>query len=359
MRRPYVWRAFFLWFFPLVVSLGACHKKVADPAVATGRQLYARMCAVCHGDAGEGYRADQAPRLAQPELLASASDDFLREAIGSGRAGSTMSAWGRARGGPLGPEQVDAVIRFMRTWQQGLDVKLDESPLRGDASSGGLVFRARCGGCHGPRGGGASGPRIGNADFLRSASDGYLRYALTRGRANTKMPAYATLLAPAEIDGVVAALRGFAATLPPPAPPPPPPPPPSPLALGPVPLHPKGPEPRGFTVHPGTTGVDLVKAELDRGAKMGILDARAPSDYINEHITGAVSVPFYDPTPYLDKLPKNAWLVCYCACPHAESGQLAQKLLAAGFKKVTVLNEGLLVWRSKQYPTSKGERPGP
>jgi cytochrome c oxidase cbb3-type subunit 3/ubiquinol-cytochrome c reductase cytochrome c subunit len=191
---------------------------------------------------------------------------------------------------------------------------------------------------------------------LRSASDGFLRYAITRGRPNTKMPPYEATLAPAEIDSVVATLRGFLATLPPPVAAPSP---VTPLPLGPVPLHPHGPEPKGFTPTPGTTNVDVVKAELDRGAKMAILDARAPPDYINEHITGAVSVPFYDPTPYLDKLPRNAWLVCYCACPHAESGQLAQKLLAAGFKKVTVLNEGLLVWRSKQYPTSKGERAGP
>ena len=72
---------------------------------------------------------------------------------------------------------------------------------------------------------------------------------------------------------------------------------------------------------------------------MAFLDARAPSDYLVEHISGAVSVPFYDPEPYFAQLPKNAWLVCYCACPHAESGQLAQKLLAKGFTKVTVLDE--------------------
>jgi cytochrome c oxidase cbb3-type subunit 3 len=352
MRRSHVLLA--------LLFLGACHKKPDDPTVATGRALYARMCAVCHGDAGEGYRADQAPRLAQPELLASATDDFLREAVASGRAGSTMSAWGKSRGGPLDPQQVDAVVRFMRTWQEGLEVKLDESPLRGDAARGAPLYQERCASCHGARGGGGSGPRVGNADFLASASNGYLRYAIAHGRPETKMPPFASTLPPPDIDAVVATLRGFAPPSPTPTlPAPPPPPRVTPLPLGPVPLHSKGPEPKGFAVHPAMTGVDIVKAELDRGAKMAILDARAPSDYINEHITGAVSVPFYDPAPYLDKLPKNAWLVCYCACPHAESGQLAQKLLTAGFKKVTVLNEGLLVWRSKQYPTSKGEQPGP
>jgi cytochrome c oxidase cbb3-type subunit 3 len=87
---------------------------------------------------------------------------------------------------------------------------------------------------------------------------------------------------------------------------------------------------------------------------MAILDARAPSDYTNEHITGAVSVPFYDVDPYVAGLPKDAWLVCYCACPHAESRGLAQTLMNKGFKKVTVLDEGLGYWKSKKYGTQAG-----
>jgi len=58
-----------------------------------------------------------------------------------------------------------------------------------------------------------------------------------------------------------------------------------------------------------------------------------------------------------EKLPKNSWLVCYCACPHAESGALANRLLQAGFKKVTVLDEGLGAWAQKKYPVSSGEKP--
>jgi cytochrome c oxidase cbb3-type subunit 3/ubiquinol-cytochrome c reductase cytochrome c subunit len=130
-----------------------------------------------------------------------------------------------------------------------------------------------------------------------------------------------------------------------------------PIPLGPVPLDPHGPEPESFRAYPAMTSVDVAKAQLDRGARMAFLDARAPSDYVAEHIAGAVSVPFYDPAPYLQVLPKDAWLVCYCACPHAESGQLAQKLLAQGFSKVTVLDEGFRVWKQKGYPTRAGRSP--
>jgi len=124
-----------------------------------------------------------------------------------------------------------------------------------------------------------------------------------------------------------------------------------------VPLNPRGPDPVGFKKTPETTPMETIHTQLQRGARMVLLDARAPSDYMNQHIAGAVSVPFYDPSPYIDKLPKNSWLVCYCACPHAESGQLAARLLEAGFKKVTVLDEGLGAWTQKKYPVSSGEKP--
>ena len=82
-----------------------------------------------------------------------------------------------------------------------------------------------------------------------------------------------------------------------------------------------------------------------------------PSDYEQEHIAGAYNVPFYDPAPYLDKLPKSTWLVAYCGCPHAESGNLARALLNAGFDQVTVLDEGLWVWKERGHPMRKGREP--
>jgi cytochrome c oxidase cbb3-type subunit 3/ubiquinol-cytochrome c reductase cytochrome c subunit len=129
------------------------------------------------------------------------------------------------------------------------------------------------------------------------------------------------------------------------------------LPLGKVPLHPQGADPKGFHVYPKMTPVDTVAAQYARKARMVILDARAPTDYAQQHIAGAVSVPFYDPSPYLDALPKDAWLVCYCGCPHAASGQLARKLLDAGFTKVTVLDERLGDWQQKGHPVRSGESP--
>ena len=81
-----------------------CGGVVPTKQVRRGEQLYARMCAVCHGAEGQGYAADQAPALAHPRFIGSVTDGFLTSAIALGRAGTTMSAWSTARGGPPIPQ---------------------------------------------------------------------------------------------------------------------------------------------------------------------------------------------------------------------------------------------------------------
>jgi len=265
-----------------------------------------------------------------------------------------MSAWATDHGGPLSNADIDAVVALLRSWDHAPQARLDERPPAGNATRGEAIFAEECSQCHGDRGVGGENIHIGSADFLNGATNGFLRYAISKGRTGTSMPGYADSLGADRIEDVVALLRTFQvpsglAEHPPARPPP--------LALGPVPLNPKGKPPVGYNTYPQTTSVDTVKGQLDAGARFALLDARAPSDYATEHIAGAVSVPFYDPAPYIGKLPKNAWLVCYCACPHAESGELARRLLEAGFSKVTVLDEGLGVWKQRHYPTRTGDKP--
>ncbi len=346
-----------------LAATAACKSKTTDPSTMLapeaqhGRELYERMCSVCHGANGEGYKADEATRLSQPDFLASVNDAYLRAAIADGRAGSTMSAWSHGRGGPLSAADIESVIKFLRSWDTGPRANLDQRLLTGNPSRGKAIYEKQCERCHGAHGTGGPYVRIGNADFLASATNGFLRYAIQNGRAGTKMPAFAKSLGDTGVEDVIGFLRHQSEFAPPVVKLPPPATPAKPIPLGPVPLNPHGPDPVGFKIYPATTHADDIKKQLDRGARMAILDARAPSDYMGEHIAGAVSVPFYGVAPYADKLPKNAWLVCYCACPHAESGQLASALQEIGFKKVTVLEEGLGVWKARGYPTHKGDKP--
>jgi mono/diheme cytochrome c family protein/rhodanese-related sulfurtransferase len=340
----------------LGIGLFGCNPLKPARAERHGSQIYRSMCAVCHGATGAGYKADQAPALTHADFLASVTDEFLRSAIMNGRTGTTMSAWAFQRGGPLMRNDVESLIKFMRAAERTPKAALDEHPLAGDATRGGEIYERECARCHGDKGVGGPFIHIGNAQLLGSASNGFLRHAIRNGRPGTSMPGFRATLGEAAIDDVVALLRAWQTATPPSKHQPPASPAP-PLALGPVPLNPKGPEPSGFKVYPASTPAETIKAQLDRHAKMALLDARAPSDYTNEHIAGAVSVPFYDPEPYVAALPKDAWLVCYCSCPHAESGQLAQKLVAKGFAKVTVLDEGLGFWKSKKYETHTGADP--
>ena len=339
-------------FLAVPARAGLFHRQNA--VQKRGAEIYARMCAVCHGAQGEGYKADRAPALANPAFLGSATDAFLLQAINEGRAGTTMSAWSADRGGPLASDDALALLAFIRGWDTAKHPALDERPLVATATARGAeLYALQCQRCHGAGGVGGPYESLGSPGGLKNASDGFLRLAIREGRNDTPMAAFAGPLGDAGVEDVVALLRQWQAQAPPPLAPPRP----APLPLGPVPLNAKGPEPEGFNAFPALTRVDAVKAQLDRGARMAILDARAPGDYAQEHIAGAVSVPFYDPAPYLDLLPKDSWLVCYCACPHAESGQLAQKLEANGFSKVTVLDEGFIVWKKKGYPVRAGRQP--
>ena len=249
----------------LVVASGAyeCGPPTQTVAQQRGHQLYATMCAVCHAADGAGYAADHAPALSQHDFLASVTDDALRLAITNGRPGTTMSAWGNTRGGPLRAGDVDAVIAFLRSWQLPPAASLDESLLGGDATRGEAIYASECATCHGPDGKGATFESL-RGDLLATASNGFLRYAIRRGRPGTAMPSFSATLGSRTIDDVITFLRSW---------PPPPAAPPRagparmpPLPLGPVPLNPHGPEPEGFSMQPKTTHADLVKAQLDRGA---------------------------------------------------------------------------------------------
>ena len=314
-----------------------------------GRQEYASTCALCHGTHGEGYVADNATALNNPTFLATASDDYLRRSIARGRPGTTMSAWDQAHGGPYDDVDLQGISAFIRTWQTSPSVALGDASITGDIKRAAPIYASRCASCHGATGMEGPNVRLGNAEFLAVASDEFLRYAIVNGRPGTAMKPFDGQLSSQDLGDVVALLRSWAkpiATGDVPIP----------GALGPVILNATGPEP-AFTAGQRYTPADTIERELQRGAAFGFLDARAPSDYVAGHIAGANDVPFYEASQYLFALPKDKWLVCYCACPHAESGQLADTLFANGFTKVTILDEGFFVWRERGYPVHTGPNP--
>src|SRR5262249_2633919 len=129
-----------LLFVALLMHVQANAAPAPSPQVEHGRELYGNMCAVCHGPAGEGYRADQAPRIAHPDFLSAVNDAYLRRAIAQGRPGTTMSAWAKERGGPLTSADVEALVALLRSWSHTPPVHLEERPLSGDPARGKEVY---------------------------------------------------------------------------------------------------------------------------------------------------------------------------------------------------------------------------
>ena len=185
---------------------------VTPDKVETGRQVYI-ICRPCHGLEGEGL-ISTGPRLNSTTFLAAASDDMLRRTITHGRTGTAMVNWETT----YSPGQIDAVIAFIRSWQDVPPAELNEAPLTGNPATGEELFTPLCGSCHGSRGegfgAGSSGSGIGGTGMLDTVSDGYLRYLVREGKTLTAMrpfrassPAAIADLTDQEIDDIIVHLR--------------------------------------------------------------------------------------------------------------------------------------------------------
>lgn len=314
-----------------------------------GWALYSKYCALCHGDRGQGYKADGANALNHPEFLRIASDTLLRNGIYRGRPGTPMSAWGATYGGPLSKEQTEQIVRLIRSWQTKPSIQVDTIKAKGEIKRGALQYAVHCATCHGDKGQGGTYMTLNNPEFLRDASDGFLRYSIAKGRPGTPMPGFENKLTPQAIDDLVLLIQSWKTDAPKPKPLPPRP-------LKPLMLHPKGAAP-SFPQEGRFIPAADVKKAMDAGAGFILVDARPPADYVKKHILSAVSVPFYDVQKFIQKLPKEKWIVSYCACPHAESGIVYDALKKNGYTRIKVLNEGYIHWRDKGYPTKEGGHP--
>jgi rhodanese-related sulfurtransferase len=162
------------------------------------------------------------------------------------------------------------------------------------------------------------------------------------------MPAFEGTLSEAQIDDVVALLRTYAS----PPEPPPPPPPPEPPPMGDVVLNPHGKAPEFTLREDRYVPIADVKKALETKKRLVIIDARALSDWLTMHIPGSVPVPYYL-LSRLDAMPRDGtWILAYCACPHHASGVVVDELRKRGFPHTAVLDEGILEWKKRNYPTA-------
>ena len=315
----------------------------APSAGPDGAALYDQYCAFCHGANGEGYTADNATALRSQTFLATASDQYLSDAIVHGRPGTPMSAWGAERGGPLDEESVAALVAYMRQWQTEPSVELSSEPLGGAAGRGRGPYNAFCARCHLEDGAGDEVVSLNNPWLLHSASDEFLRYAILNGRDGTEMRGYSDRLSEAIANDIVALIRSWQ------------------IPVDQEPLPPYEPDFENATINPGGptpefalrddrfVSIHAVSEAVTAGNAVVVIDARPNSDFSTSHIEGALNIPFYEVADYVEQLPRDTWIVTYCGCPHAVSGRAADALRESGFERVAVLDEGFYEWEEAGY----------
>jgi cytochrome c oxidase cbb3-type subunit 3/ubiquinol-cytochrome c reductase cytochrome c subunit len=268
-------------------------------------------------------------------------------AVEMGRPDTKMSAWASEYGGPLTPEDVSNLVAAIRSWQTEASDTLEETDSTGDATGAVAVYEKECSSCHGAAGEGtALALSLNNPVFLASASDAFLRHAIVVGRRNTLMKSYQGILTESQVEDLIALVRSWQKPIdmkkfePP--------------VVVEIVLNPDGPEPE-FEIGVEYIGVDTVKAEYDKGARMAIIDARPPGDYAVEHITGAANIPFFEIEARLSEIPEDTWVISYCGCPHDESGIVATAIRGSGHEKVAILDEGYFDWLQKGYPVTTAD----
>jgi cytochrome c oxidase cbb3-type subunit 3 len=172
--------------------------------------LYQQNCAGCHCQDGRG---NTALALANPVYLAIASDDTIRRVTASGIYSSLMPAFAKSSGGTLTDEQIEILVREMRTrWAklQALGAPPYAEAEPGDAVRGAAAYATFCAGCHGPEGKGTKkGSSIVDDSFLALVSDQGLRTTVIAGRPDLGHPDWRNYVSnkpmtPQEVTDVVA-----------------------------------------------------------------------------------------------------------------------------------------------------------
>lgn len=313
--------------------------------------MHERYCQLCHAKDGTGYAADNAPSLVSKTFLESATDDFIAAGIRMGRPGTAMAAYGKVRGGPLEESEINALVTFLRA-KGPANHALPASLPDGDLKRGAEVFEKSCQSCHGTQATRGNALSLHNPELLAAASPAFLRFAIVNGRPPTPMPAFQGKLSPQEITDVVSWLWSFKPALPAPA-----------VANVTIPdnlplvINPKGARPKFTLREDRFVSVEQVKKAFDAKQRMIIIDARAPSDWIQFRIPGAISGPYHDPN-ILDRIPKDGtWVIAYCACPHHASGEVVDTLRARKYINTAVMDEGILFWKDRGFPLA-GEAVG-
>jgi mono/diheme cytochrome c family protein len=132
--------------------------------VAAGQELYKEYCAECHGDDGEGGVVEGVEGLEGTYLEAINSEDYLYTRtdettfliVDYGQPNLGMPAFGLSYGGELTTQQINAVVTFVRSWDDRIIIEeeagaipaLAEGEIPDYETHVYPILRRRCISCH-------------------------------------------------------------------------------------------------------------------------------------------------------------------------------------------------------------------
>jgi mono/diheme cytochrome c family protein len=104
--------------------------KPAPGDVKRGQEVFARACALCHGDNGEGGGAGA---INDPEFLAIISNRALRRIVITGRPDLGMPSYAKDDGRPpdfkpLTSDEIDDLVALLASWRINADVASTTKP---------------------------------------------------------------------------------------------------------------------------------------------------------------------------------------------------------------------------------------
>jgi len=103
------------------------------------------------------------------------------------------------------------------------------------------------------------------------------------------------------------------------------------------------------------TNVEAVKARMDRGERLLIVDVREESEYAKDHLPGAIhlgkGIIERDIEARVPEL--NTEMILYCGGGF-RSALAADNLQKMGYTNVISMDGGIRDWREKSYPLTKG-----
>lgn len=109
-------------------------KALKGREIEVGADLFGQYCYSCHGKRGEGLPG-VAPAIDRKDLFdgrrakqvgwSGSTEAFIKNTISAGRPVSSrpdlyaakMPTWGQEYGGPMRPDQIDALVAFVMNWQ--------------------------------------------------------------------------------------------------------------------------------------------------------------------------------------------------------------------------------------------------